>query len=65
MPALSNLKTELGDISVWQVLRVWDRILREINYWPIFKIALALLAEVRPKIVHSILNRWTAVALES
>ncbi len=43
LPELPSLRGGGGRLNVTKVYNVWNRILREINYWPIFKIASELL----------------------
>ena len=39
IPALDELRGARGQLLKSKVLATWRRILRDINYWPIFKIA--------------------------
>ena len=51
-----------GRISKTRILKVWKRILREINYWPIFKIASDVLAPIRNNTARKILSSLSIVA---
>lgn len=51
-----------GRISKTRILKVWKRILREINYWPIFKIASDVLAPIRNNTARGILSSLSIVA---
>ena len=62
IPELGDLRDELGGIDKLRLLAAWERILREVNYWPIFKIAIDLLGPMRSVVAASILNRLAEVA---
>ena len=62
IPELSDLRDELGGIDKLRLLAAWERILREVNYWPIFKIAIDLLGPMRSVVAATILNRLAEVA---
>ena len=62
IPELGDLRDELGGIDKLRLLAAWKRILREVNYWPIFKIAIDLLGPMRSVVAASILNRLAEVA---
>ena len=59
---IHEIKSELGDISLWDVLDTWHKILREINYWPIFRIAMKILGVTRADACIRILNLLAAAA---
>ena len=52
----------LGNLSNFAVLGEWRRILREINYWPIFRIADDLMSGVSAREACSILEHLAKVA---
>ena len=62
VPSLQELKNELGFVDIGTVLDAWRKILREINYWPIFKIASDLLRVMRPTVAGPVLGSLTRVA---
>ncbi|MDD9824362.1 MAG: hypothetical protein OXU43_04225, partial [Gammaproteobacteria bacterium] len=53
---LDRLRLSSGVLSKGEVLREWDRILKEINYWPIFGIARRLLLPVPAGLAARILD---------
>ena len=58
----SAMRNELGHIDMIEIQECWRRILREINYWPIFDLASKLLFEVHPAISPRVLERLTDAA---
>ncbi len=62
-PHFEEIKSELGGVSVPRLLQSWREIL-QINYWPIFKIALDLMATVRASAAFRIVDRLADVAQE-
>ena len=60
--SVSQLRAErLGSLQI-SLIETWHRILDEINYWPIFKVASDLLAPIRTATAHHILNALVDVA---
>ncbi|MCY3852293.1 MAG: hypothetical protein OXG03_01770 [Gammaproteobacteria bacterium] len=59
---LDQLCNVNGKISKTRIIRVWWRILREINYWPIFRIASDVLAPIRNNTASEILSLLSIVA---
>ena len=47
---LDELRGKTGRIVKFNVMRHWDSILNEINYWPVFQIASNLLASIPDKV---------------
>ncbi len=64
IPTLDRLRDEMRMLHKCEVLQVWRHILKEINYWPIFKIASDILSPVRDGVAHKILERLATVAGE-
>ncbi len=62
--SFADLRKEspLEHLSISIVIREWRRILREINYWPIFHIAVELMSPVSPREATSILEHLAKVA---
>ena len=63
IPHPDSLRGELGSILRSRVIKCWRQIL-QINYWPIFSIAIDLLLTIRPKPVLTILDLLADVADE-
>ena len=59
---LDQLRDANGRLSKRSVLKVWRHILKDINYWPIFKIASDILLPIRNGTAHKILDRLAIVA---
>ena len=59
---IQELRSEVGHISLMAVLDTWHKILREINYWPIFQIAAKILSVTKGKAGLRILNLLAAAA---
>lgn len=60
---IDELRTEShNDVSKGLLLRCWHRILNDINYYPIFKIALDLLLPVPDSAASEVLNRLAQAA---
>ena len=55
-------KSLLGTLDGHLVIREWRRILREVNYWPIFRIAIDLMSPVPPRESVAILEELVVVA---
>ena len=55
-------KSLLGTLDGHLVIREWRRILREVNYWPIFRIAIDLMSPVTARESVSILEHLAVVA---
>ncbi len=65
IPPLDDLGFESdGALDKAQLLQCWRRILREINYWPIFKIATDLLRPFPIDLACEVLNRLAPAARE-
>lgn len=63
LPSLDELRDEFGTVNKSEVFKVWLRILREINYWPIFRIASDLLVKMRDRVSHLIMESLAEVAV--
>lgn len=61
---LEGLKGPNGEISKRETLKVWRKILTEINYWPIFKIASDILTEIPNSTATILLDRLAGLANE-
>lgn len=63
IPSVARLRTDApgGSIQI-SILDTWRRILEEVNYWPIFKVASDLLAPIRAPTANRILDTLVAVA---
>lgn len=61
---LDQIRTKDGRLPKRKVLDVWDYILKEINYWPIFRIASDILLPIRNGTAQQILDRLARVASE-
>ena len=61
---LDELRDSRERLSKSKVLRTWRRILRDINYWPIFKIASDVLLPIPDGVARRALERLHGVAAE-
>ena len=61
---LDQLRGANGCMSKTKVLDVWRHILKNINYWPIFKIASDILLPIRNGTAQVLLDRLARVAAE-
>ena len=61
---VDQLRTARGRLSKSRILREWRRVLTEINYWPIFKIASDILLPIRNGTAQVILEGLSEVAVE-
>ena len=61
---IDEIKDTFGKFCRTRLYEEWDYILREINYWPIFKIASELLLSMQPRIGHEVFDRLANAALE-
>ncbi len=55
-------KSPFGNLLKSQVLGTWRYILREINYWPIFRIASEIVSPIPDPLAAAVLNRLALVA---
>ena len=62
IPAISEMTDRTGDIDKLELLKVWGHILDNINYWPIFEFATAVLKPIRERVAASCLGRLAGVA---
>ena len=62
IPAVTQLRADAPGSLQISVLDTWRRILEEVNYWPIFKVASDLLAPIRAPTANRILDTLVAVA---
>ena len=62
IPTLDELYRPFGYPLKSEVLKVWRRVLHEINYWPIFRIASDVLLPIPDGAAAAVLDRLTAVA---
>ena len=61
---LSDLCDPFGNYSAHRFVKEWDYILREINYWPIFKIASDILSSLRTSIAGEVVDRLVSAAID-
>ena len=61
---LDELRDSRGRLSKSRVLATWRHILDDINYWPIFRIALDVLLPIPNGTAHAVLGRLHEVAAE-
>ncbi len=60
--SIAQLRSRGGGILIMDdVTTEWERIVREINYYPVFDIARRVLLEVPPTVAHKILDRLATV----
>ena len=64
IPNLDDLRSVGGDPDKGRVLDAWDRITREVNYYPIFKIAREVLLPLPDRTARPVLDRLARVARE-
>ena len=62
VPTLDELRTERGTLPKGAVLQAWQRILRDINYWPIFHIAREIMLAVPNGLASQVLNELAEVS---
>lgn len=62
IPTLDELDRPFGHPLKSEVLKIWRRILHEINYWPIFRIASDVLLPIPDGAAANVLDRLTKVA---
>ena len=62
IPTLDELRGPWNQPLKSEVLRTWRRILHEINYWPIFRIASDVLLPIPDGAAATVLDRLTVVA---
>ena len=62
IPSVAQLRADRTISMQLALLDTWQRILDEINYWPIFKVASDLLAPVRAPTAQQILDALVAAA---
>ena len=62
VPTLDELRTESGTLPKGPVLQAWRRILRDINYWPIFHIAREIMLAVPNGLASNVLNELAVVS---
>ena len=54
---ITELKNSFDKFSSYRTIQIWDHILNEINYWPIFKIAREILIEIPDDVGVGVLER--------
>lgn len=59
-----SARLETGTVVNYRITNEWRRILREVNYWPIFNIALQIMIQIPPQAAASALTRLVEVAEE-
>lgn len=62
VPSVAQLRTDKSVSMQFALLDTWYRILDEISYWPIFKVASHLLAPIRAATAQLILQALVAAA---
>ena len=62
IPSVAQIKNNTGPSLQTPILETWKRILVDINYWPIFKVASDLLAPIRSETADRILDVLTMSA---
>lgn len=62
IPSIARLRLDAPGSFQIAILDVWRRILEEINYWPIFKVASDLLAPIRAATANRLLEALVASA---
>ena len=62
IPSAARLRNDPGTPFQWALLDTWRRILTEINYWPIFKVAQDLLAAIREPTAKRVLDALAGAA---
>ena len=56
IPTVAQVRANLSGSVQLSILDAWQRILKEINYWPIFKVASDILAPIRAPTATRVLN---------
>lgn len=62
VPPISELREPLDGTFQWALLDCWRRILDEIDYWPIFKVASDLVAPMRASAARRVLRALAGAA---
>ncbi len=62
--SVRQLRIQLGRLPVGKVVSEWQRIVEEINYWPVFHIAREVVNEIPANIAAQILDRLATVVDE-
>ena len=62
IPSISQVRTDPDATLQIGILDAWKRILDDINYWPIFKVASDLLAPIRAPTARRVLDALTSAA---
>ena len=62
IPSVDELRTDPSRPFQLSLLLTWRRILDEVNYWPIFKVASDLLAPIRAATVQEVLEALSTAA---
>ena len=62
IPSVAQLRADRTASMQFALLDTWQRILDEINYWPIFKVASDLLAPIRAATAQQVLDALVAAA---
>lgn len=61
---IPDIKNRFGKYSRFRILEVWEQILNEINYWPIFKIAREIMVEIPEDVAVGVLERLIRASLD-
>ena len=64
VPLVADMTDSSGSLVVSEVRKIWNKILTEINYWPIFSIALELLSSMTMRQAQIVLTRLHKTADE-
>lgn len=59
IPTLAELRKNNAVISIYDILDEWNRIINDINYWPVFKLASDILQCIPPMWVQQIIQILT------
>ena len=62
IPSLDKLRNLSDEPDKGLVLDAWDRIMREVNYWPIFSTATRILLPLPDRTARAVLHRLVRVA---
>ena len=62
IPSVARLRNDPGTPFQWALLDTWRRILDDIDYWPIFKVARDLLAAIREPTAKRVLEALVGAA---
>lgn len=62
--SFEELKNSYGTLLKSSILDEWRHILNNVNYWPVFKIAIEIFSPIRDDVSNTIINKLTEVTYQ-